>query len=508
MRCVLVRTVSILLSLLALAGVSCGRRDSPSSEPRLVLLFAPCTVNADYLSPYDPSVPYTPNLQRFADEGLIFERHITEAGQSGIAYASIISGAQADHHQIYRHPLVMRDDVHVISEAYAARGYETFIWNKQAQASPQLGYAQGIPAENQRKGRIDLKGELFEQILERLATDPGYRAFVFTNFTVSHAPYKPRALRAFIVTYPDQARGLTQKQIRGVAARHKRDHIGLSYNHAQTIEKSALAPNEIDALHTGLAVLYASNLFKLDLIFGSVLDAIREAGLMDESLIVFTADHGEVVDRANALYPWSHAMQLAPEVLRVPLIIRAPQLGVETGRYEGVTRSIDILPTMAGLSSIDLSDVPGMAGVDLSSAIRGESSAPDQLAYSHTSILVRGVHSGMQNPWVTKSWSALARNVPDQDVHRIWTRIQQGDRVYKRRRFGDGEWQLSAFDLDSDPEERVDTFDPEDAHDREIAQALSDYYDALVASYQGEEGAKSLLPEEEEEALRSLGYIE
>ena len=72
--------------------------------------------------------------------------------------------------------------------------------------------------------------------------------------------------------------------------------------------------------------------------------AVDERGLRDESLVVFTADHGELLYRDNALFPWSHDFQLAPEVLRAPLLIRGP--GVAPGRAEWVTRSIDLYPTI------------------------------------------------------------------------------------------------------------------------------------------------------------------
>ena len=201
-------------------------------------------------------------------------------------------------------------------------------------------------------------------------------------------------------------------------------------------------------------------------------------------------------------------MQLAPEVLRVPLMIRAPQLGVEPGVFPGVTRSIDVFPTMAGLSGIDLGAHPEIQGVDLSGAIRGLEPAPRLLGLSHTSVLVRAVHESMQNPEAEIFWGELQANTPDQDVERIWARIRDEDMVYKRYRLGEGEWRNSVFDLARDPEEREDLFDPENPAHAEMAQQLLAYWELLVGSYGAEGGAKNLLPEEERKALRALGYID
>jgi hypothetical protein len=92
---------ALALALAAQAGCQSRAGDAP---PRLVLLYVPCTVSKTFLSPYTAGVPFTPNLSAFAREAVTFQRHQTEAPSSGIAYASIFSGAQADRHGAYRHP--------------------------------------------------------------------------------------------------------------------------------------------------------------------------------------------------------------------------------------------------------------------------------------------------------------------------------------------------------------------------------------------------------------------
>ena len=84
------RPIAYCLSLFVLV-LGCGGA-TPPPDVRLVLLYAPCTVNASYLGPYDRGLSYTPHLTRFAERSLVFERHQTESGQSGIAYASLFAG--------------------------------------------------------------------------------------------------------------------------------------------------------------------------------------------------------------------------------------------------------------------------------------------------------------------------------------------------------------------------------------------------------------------------------
>ena len=91
-----------------------------------MLLYATCTLSKDFLAPYDASVGFTPSLAALAAEGVTFERHQTESGQSGTAFASIFSGTQADRHGVYDHPTWLADDAYLVSEAFAARGWETW----------------------------------------------------------------------------------------------------------------------------------------------------------------------------------------------------------------------------------------------------------------------------------------------------------------------------------------------------------------------------------------------
>src|SRR3972149_5024982 len=96
---------SALVALLALLLLLGCRGGDAAHRPRLVVLYAACSLARDQLSPYDPSRRFTPNLRRFAERGLVFRRHVTEAEQSGITYASLFTGCQADCHGVYRPPV-------------------------------------------------------------------------------------------------------------------------------------------------------------------------------------------------------------------------------------------------------------------------------------------------------------------------------------------------------------------------------------------------------------------
>jgi arylsulfatase A-like enzyme len=495
--------VRLIAGLFLAAALACQQGTDPGG-PRLVLLYAPCTVNADFLSAYNSDVSFTPNIDRFAKESVVFQRHHTEAGQSGIAFASILTGMQADGHGVYRHPVELRDEVLVIAEAYADAGYETFAWAAHVMASPLLGYTQGVPEAHTHDARLRANDPDFIAILDRLRSDPTYRAFIFTDFTVTHSPYRDNHLNRFLSKYGPEGSQVTPETKR-LAALYHDNYLALSWNYHATIDRLALSQNDVDDLISTTEQLYASRVNHLDRLFGAVVGAVDERGLQDQSLVVFTTDHGELLYREDAPFKWSHAMQLAADAIRVPLLIRCP--GVPVGRYEGVTRSIDLLPTMLALSNLRPPKEATLAGVDLSRAMAGDAPPPELLAYSHTSILVRSVFEHMYNDERAQDWEELREFFPSEDAGLMWASVRKGDWFYRLRGRAGEDWRVEAFDLARDPGQAEDLFDENNEDHTAIARSLAEYQSKLVRTYLEASDESLLSTEEELKVLRSLGYI-
>jgi hypothetical protein len=96
--------------------------------------------------------------------------------------------------------------------------------------------------------------------------------------------------------------------------------------------------------------MYMGNVSYFDSQVGALMASLREHGLYDQSLIIVTTPHGEVLD--NSTLPYHHLI-LAPDTLRVPLIMKLPaRAGKSSARLGGVFDLIDLFPTLLDIQGL------------------------------------------------------------------------------------------------------------------------------------------------------------
>ena len=508
-----------LLASAGLAAFACDTRSGFETPrpPRLVVLYATCTLAKGELSPYAPAADWTPRLEEFARRGVVFARHQTETSFSGVAFASIFSGRQADRHGIFTHPTRLDERVPLITASFAEAGFDVWFWGDHAMASPALGYARGTPPAQIVSGSADfispdprrahpereafLRGDdpRFLRLLDRLREEPGRRALVVTNFTVTHAPYSIAWLAELCRDVPTACADRPPR-LEETAEFFWQHYVDLSWNFDATVSRLGLSKEHVARIARVAELLYRANVHRLDGLFGGVVDAIAAHGLLEESVIAFTADHGEMLHRDGAILHWNHGFALAPESLGVPWLLVAP--GVAPRRWSGVTRSIDVFPTLAGLAGVTIPD-GAVDGVDLAPALRGERPPPILQAFSHTAILP----PELLRASLARGGTRLDALHAGRGAEGIWVAVRDGDRVYKIVRFGPGaSFERRVFDLDADPTETRDLHDPNDADQARVFEMLERKRQDLLRAY---DASASPQPEPGSlDWLRRLGYVE
>jgi len=126
----------------------------------------------------------------------------------------------------------------------------------------------------------------------------------------------------------------------------------------------------------------------VDRAIGRILESLEQSGLAEDTVVVFTSDHGDLVGAHGGLMQkWYNAYD---EAIRVPLLVRGPGVVATPGGVHTPTSHVDLLPTLLGLAGIDVEraaavvavehdETQPLPGRDLSPVLRGSTTA-DTLA--------------------------------------------------------------------------------------------------------------------------------
>lgn len=213
---------------------------------------------------------------------------------------------------------------------------------------------------------------------------------------------------------------------------------------------------------------YSGEIAAADAAAGKVLAALDELGLGDRTLVVVAGDHGEMLgDHGEP----THTYFIYEKALEVPLIMAGP--GVPQGRTVAPRVGlVDIVPTVCGLLGID--PPAGIQGRDLSSWFEKGAPEEDHTPYYCESVTPTRYGANPLLGMVAGRWKYIRTTRPE------------------------------LYDLEADPGETQNLFDPGREAARRLQRALSS---ALALRPAGAAGSHATLGREEEAKLRSLGYL-
>jgi arylsulfatase A-like enzyme len=217
----------------------------------------------------------------------------------------------------------------------------------------------------------------------------------------------------------------------------------------------------------------------------------RERGLLENTIVILTSDHGEAFLEHGYRY---HGSTLFQEVLHVPLLVSGP--GIVPGRVELPVGLIDLMPTVLELA--DLEPASEAHGRSLVPLLRGAAVDPE--------------------PWMSRAiyseaWQDSAVTTVPVEVKQPTFSVRRGDRKVIRYR-SNGGYRYSYFNLGTDPRERFELYPQRTEEVADLRRMLDQYEPismelraALQIEADDDAEADALDPEREEK-LRALGYID
>lgn len=140
--------------------------------------------------------------------------------------------------------------------------------------------------------------------------------------------------------------------------------------HREMIEDGDYTPTEADVAQ--IQNLYYAGVTQADRLIGELVGDLERAGVLDDTLVIVTSDHGESLGE-QGLWEHDHMVQTN---LRVPLVMSWPRKLPANTRVQALIDQIDVFPTVSDLAELELPPAPGerdrVDGVSLLPLIRGE----------------------------------------------------------------------------------------------------------------------------------------
>ena len=323
---------STVLAGLAAAAAACSQPAEPADGLPNVVVVCIDTVRADHTSLYGYERPTTPNLERIAAEGLVLGRHFANAPWTKPSVASIITGLHPSAHGSRvgqfteaedQFVEVLSDENLTMAEVFQAAGYLTLAHVTNYNMLGRFGYDQGYDEYRfVEEATGDTKVNAADRAavkfaLEALEAEEG-PVFAWVHMMSVHQYIAPPRYQRFHAPEGELTR----------------------------IDEDAIAYGRVQEYDTveGAVADYDNAILFTDALVGRLFDTIREEH--PNTILLVTSDHGEeFYDHGG----FEHASTLYNEMLLVPAVLWGP--GVPTGRIEGITDSIDLLPTLVELAT-------------------------------------------------------------------------------------------------------------------------------------------------------------
>lgn len=335
-------------------------------KPNLLFVFAD-QLRASSVGYAGEEPVITPNLDRFAATGTVFTNAVSMLPVCGPYRGSLLTGRTPTSTGLVLNDIALKTTETSIAHCFKAGGYDTAYIGKWHLDGPDRTAA--VPPGPRRQGFdywmaanfehnynrsyfTDNEGRVqiwdgwdaeaqTDHVIQYLRNRESDAPFcLFLSWGPPHHPYRLVPQRYLDIYDPDSIPG---------------------------------RPNCPDVPRRDLWGYYAQTTF-LDDQFQRLLDMLDAMGLQNDTIVVFTSDHGDMHGSQGVYkkqWPWN-------EALKVPFILRYPAQAPGGVKVDTPISVIDIMPTLLGLAGLALPD--RVEGVDLSPVLRGASvDAPESV---------------------------------------------------------------------------------------------------------------------------------
>lgn len=461
------------------SGATAGPELKPPARARTNLLFISIdTLRRDHLSCYGHERLTTPVADALAREGMLFTDAQGVIPLTGPSHATMFTGLYPQAHGAFRNGVKMPDDKVSIAEILEEQGYRTGAvvsgWTlRDAQCNLGQGFAHYDDAGMDERynvvnlmRRADAVTDGAIEWFDAGAAGAGQPWFLFVHYFDPHEPYN-----------------LTER--------------------LEIPENPARTPGPKGHVFREHLLDYDNEIAYADREMGRLIQHLRAKGALENTLVVFTADHGQSFgDNGYGGPEGAHGRKVYQSQVAVPLILTMQGRIPKGSRCDLPVSHIDLLPTIADLLGVPVAKVPaGLPGASLARVVQ-DPSAPAPWGRARRTRHGLTFAGAVGNKWNIFRW-AQNKDVEQAQPLSGYVLTDDGRKVIvdfgKKRR-------VEVYDLKKDPHEQ------RNLAGQDIAVEVAAERGAEVVAWYDRTRAQSLAAPaptaDDLEKLRALGYVE
>ena len=354
----------LIVTLLSLSSCKKGAKPesvtentkSTSKKPNIVYILTDQWRGSALGYAGNPDVK-TPKLDAFAKESVNFTNTVSVTPVCTPHRAALFTGKFPTTTGMFLNDLHMPSEEETMAEIFKKEGYSTAYWGKWHLD----GHGRSTYIPKERRQGFDFwrglecshnytKMPYYDNDNPKIKHWKKYSPFAITEdanqYLEAHAKDENPFLAVISIATPHYPHGTAPKKYK---AMYPPESLTLNPNISDKFKERAR--KELQG--------YYAHATATDEAIGNVVDKIKELGILENTIIVFSADHGEMMG-AHGVKPF--VKQLAwDEAIRVPFLIRYPNINNNKGKVVNAPLTTpDILPSLLGLTNIDIpKDIEG-----------------------------------------------------------------------------------------------------------------------------------------------------
>ena len=332
-----------------------------------ILIIVLDTVRWDHLSCYGYAKRTTPFIDRLSEGGVLFQNAFSASCWTPPAHASLFTAMYPSSHGVFTGDSCLDVQSQTLAEILKEVGYQTFGISGIAQLSAAKRFNRGFDEyleawkvakqpwnlpkwKTQIRSSLHLDERNTRYIYEKVAQwindqKKSIPFFIFANFNTAHTPYNPppRFRRQFL---NETVGGLDEEKLKRLMVKD-----GFLY----MAQRMTVTPVEF----TYLQDLYDAEIAYLDHTLGQLFKLLQHRNILDDTVIVLLADHGENFGDHGLMY---HQFCLYDSLIRIPMIWHYPRLIKGPKTVRSLVSIVDVLPSILRLIDLPTESYPYLQG--------------------------------------------------------------------------------------------------------------------------------------------------